>query len=94
METIEIKLKRELSLNNYRKDVFNVEFCDHVESENVCWISLNTGNQDFDIKTLKRAEKVLKSQIDKIIRCESYFEESYHFGRGKYEGSQLIIKLK
>ena len=96
MQTLEQQLKKELGLPNYRKEVFNIEFADHVESEGTCFIYLNTGNKEQDVITLQRIEKHLKSETKQVlylVPISSSFDDDC-WGDKKYDGSQLVLKLK
>ena len=93
MQTLEQQLKKELRIPNYCKEVFNIDFIDHVDSDGTCFIELNTGNKDQDVATLEQIQEHLKSETKEIVNLECYFDDCY-FGMKKYDGSVLVLKLK
>jgi hypothetical protein len=88
-------IKKELGLPNYRKEVFNIEFIDHAESDGECFIELNTGNKDNDLANLKRIQEYLKLQTKEVLYLEACIDIDYAgYGLKKYFGSTLCLKLK
>ncbi len=91
MTTLEQQLKKELGLPNYHKEVFNVEF-----SNETCLIYLNTDNKEQDLITLQRIEEHLKPNwktLIYLVPISSSFNDDC-WGNKKYDGSQLVLKLK
>ena len=89
MTTFEQQLKKELGIPNYRKEVFNIDFSDDIDSDGTCFIELNTGNKDQDLLTLEEIKEYLKSETKEIVNFQSHFDKFY-----KYDGSVLVLKLK
>jgi len=95
MKTFEQTIKKELGLPNYRREVFNIEGIDHPDSDGECFIELNTGNKEQDLKILERIQEYLKYETREVLYLEACIDIDYaRYGLKKYFGSTLCLKLK
>lgn len=91
--TLEKELRIAFNIQNYRREVFNVEGIDHPESDGEQFICLNTGNKDYDLAMLERIQEYLKPQTREVLYLVASMDED-RWANEYYCGSVLLIKLK
>ena len=91
--TLEKEIRIAFNIQNYRREVFNVEGIDHPESDGEQFICLNTGNKDYDLAMLERIQEYLKPQTREVLYLVASMDED-RWGNEYYCGSVLLIKLK